>query len=171
MSAPTAARAYGAWWAFVFLVAACSRPPSSEATDRAEFGIFFGGQIQERDEIPFQLDATKQTQGFRVHFGKPLTRDAAVSWELSMPRVALKSRGKQVSEKQANAGSPHVKVSGQETARAGQEGFEHVLPFKPGDPLGLWNIRIVVGNTVLLDRPFLVYDAEARARASADGGR
>jgi hypothetical protein len=46
-----------------------------------------------------------------------------------------------------------------------------VLPFSPDDPLGLWNIRVLVGDQVVIDRPFVVYDAIERARrreAAAD---
>jgi hypothetical protein len=41
-----------------------------EAT--AQFGVFFGGQLQRREELPFVLDASKQRQGFRVEMNEPL---------------------------------------------------------------------------------------------------
>ncbi len=44
------------------------RAPAPGLVEHASFGVFFGGQIQERDEIPFTLDRAKLRQGFRIDF-------------------------------------------------------------------------------------------------------
>jgi hypothetical protein len=59
--------------------------------------------------------------------------------------------------------------------RAGEPVFEQALPFAPDDPLGLWNLRVLVGERVVLERPFVVYDPVERERrekaaAELDGG-
>jgi hypothetical protein len=64
---------------------------------------------------------------------------------------------------------------GQARWRPGEAVFEQALPFLPGDPLGLWNIRVLVGSQVVMDRPFLVYDERSRnsrlrALQERDGG-
>jgi hypothetical protein len=46
-----------------------------------------------------------------------------------------------------------------------------VLAFHPGDPLGVWNVRVVVRDKVVIDRPIEVFDAATRKRqAPRDGG-
>jgi hypothetical protein len=59
---------------------------------------------------------------------------------------------------------------GEAQARAGQTRFDELLPFKPGDPLGIWNVRVVVDQEVVIDRRVLVYDAPERERARQDAG-
>ena len=53
-----------------------------------------------------------------------------------------------------------------------RERFDQLLPLDPGDPLGTWNIRVTFDERVVIDRPFLVYDAQARRRLEhQDAGR
>jgi hypothetical protein len=137
----------------------------------AKFGVFFGGQVEERRDIPFELDPSKQTQGFRVDFGTPLARDTEVTWTIDMPASAQAT--KTVRTKAAPRVEAHRKsITGKATIRAGLSRFDQVTAFEPGDPLGLWNARVVVGGKVLIDRPFEVYDRAERTRAaSTDAGR
>lgn len=125
--------------------------------DRAAFGVFYGGQVQRRDELPFQLDTGRQRQGFRIELAAPLDSATEVHWEISRPSRAAS----------ASVAQPDGRVTEMRSATmaAGQTRFEQPLTFEPGDPLGLWNIRVVVGEQVLLDRPFWVYDAQARRSA------
>src|SRR5690606_32551566 len=51
---------------------------------------------------------------------------------------------------------------------AGQRQFNESLEFEPGDALGLWNLRVVVGQRVAIDRPFMVYDPARRRRRIAE---
>lgn len=154
--------------ALLLALPACAESRKTAAPEpRARFGVFFGGQIQERREIPFELDRGKQTLGFRIEFPVPLTEDTRVEWRLSPPPPAGKIRGA--------AGTaplvPEPRISASDVARAGETRFERTTPLEAGDPLGVWNARVVAGDRVLIDRPFEVYDAAVRARATkGDGG-
>jgi hypothetical protein len=126
---------------------------------RAEFGILYGGQVQQRDEIPFELDSARQRQGFRLTQSPPATRALEVHWELGRPgkgRRQADSRGRKARPRQVQLGRSHF--------RPGEALFEQVLPFSPDDPLGLWNIRVLVDDRVVIDRPFVVFDPVERAR-------
>jgi hypothetical protein len=143
--------------AAILCVGACDPEKNAGSTVTAKFGVFFGGQIQERDEIPFELDPAKQTQGFRVELGAPAEQALPVQWEIARPDPGGNSR--------------FVTVLGDGKLPAGQRRFEHTLRFKPGDALGLWNVRVVLEDRVLIDRPFAVYDHAARRRLlEEDGG-
>lgn len=152
-------------WLLLFLVlTGCKEPAAARVVRRAQFGIFFGGQVQEREQIPFEPSRARQLQGFRLDFGEPLQRDLAIEWEINRPRTSQKRPG--------GAADPDERLVqlDRAEARAGQARFEQVLPFKPGDPLGVWNIRVVAGGQLVLDRRFLVYDEDERARAERDAG-
>lgn len=153
------------------LLAACTAPSNAAVSSvHAEFGIFYGGQVQERDEIPLSLDATRQRQGFRLTHSPPPAQALEVRWELGKP-----GQGRRVSDSQGRRARPRPVQLGRAHFRAGEPVFEQALPFAPDDPLGLWNIRVLVGDRVVLERPFVVYDPVERARrekaiAEADGG-
>jgi hypothetical protein len=116
----------------------------------------YGGQIQERQEIPFELDQSKQQIGFRIELKEPMTEPVEVKWELSKPGNRAPT-GSTVSR-------PEGRVTKLQSATlpAHQSRFEQLVELRPGDPLGLWNIRVTLGQTVLIDRPFVVFDAAAR---------
>jgi hypothetical protein len=140
----------------LLVVVGCKREARAPGPVRAaELGVFFGGQVQDRQEIPFCLDRGKQTQGFRLEFAAPLTAPLRVRWEIDRPGPRGKGRAVEHGEAQA---------------RVGMERFDHELPFKPGDPLGTWNVRVFVGDERVLDRRIAIYDARRRrelARAAA----
>lgn len=146
--------------ALVFCLLSCvepARPPAGEA--RAEFGIFYGGQVQERQEIPFEIDASKQMLGFRVQLSPPPREALDIRWELGMPGAGRPRR-----DSQGRLSRPRKTLLGQARWRIGEATFEQPLQLEPGEPLGLWNIRVLIGGRVVLDRPFVVYDAIARKR-------
>jgi hypothetical protein len=144
----------------VFCLVACferTRPNDGEV--RAEFGIFYGGQVQERHQIPFEIDAARQTFGFRLQLD-PAPGDALdIHWELAMAGAGRPRR-----DSQGRLARPRKVLLGQARWRPGETTFEQTLPLSAGDPLGLWSIRVLVGGRVVLDRPFLVYDALERSR-------
>jgi hypothetical protein len=143
--------------ALAVAVSACDRdpePPSGDPVKSAEFGILFGGQVQDRSAIPLQLDRSKQSQGFRIELSRPLPEDIAVKWEITRPSGARR-------------GPKRVTELGSATLRAGQRTFEARVDFEPGNPLGLWNARVVMGDRVLIDRPFEVYDPTRRPPSDA----
>jgi hypothetical protein len=153
----------------VLVLAACDASPNSaeEAGLHAQFGIFYGGQVQERDEIPLSLDPAKQRQGFRVTESPPPVEPLEVRWELGKP-----GRGRRVADSQGRKARPRYVQLGRAHFRPGEGVFEQAISFAPDDPLGLWNIRVLVGDAVVIDRPFLVFDPIERARqqeAAEDG--
>jgi len=137
---------------------------------RAEFGLFYGGQVQERREIPLEMDRARQLQGFRLELEVAPRSPLEVRWEVGMPAAGPLRRdalGRKARRRRTRLGRG--------LWRAGETRFEQTLPFAPGDPVGLWNLRVRVGSRVVLDRPFRVYDKRAqteRARRAAelDGG-
>lgn len=128
----------------------------------AKFGVLFGGQVQQRRDIPFEIDPAKQTHGFVVKFSQPLDQDVPIQWELNKP-----GSSKRVRDREGRPGRGRLTTLGRAVARTGTRQFERAMHFEPGDPLGLWNIRVVVGDRVAIDRPFVVYDPAARRRALA----
>jgi hypothetical protein len=143
-----------------FTLAACEAPSAAPiVTSNAEFGIFYGGQIQQREEIPLELDAARQRVGFRLKLSPPPRDALEVRWALGKPGV-----GRRVSDVQGRKARPRQVQVGHAHFRPGEAVFEQLTPFAPGDPSGLWNIRVELGDQVVLDRPFLVYDAVERAR-------
>jgi len=152
----------------VAFAAACTPPPERTPDPTAKFGVFFGGQIQERREIPFELDGAKQTQGFRVEFGQKLLAATDVEWRIDRPTPAPRKTPRRTV---AAAEPPKGPIVGKERVRAGEDRFEQAIRFEPGDPLGLWNVRVVTEGRVVLDRAFELFDQAVRDRAgTADGG-
>jgi hypothetical protein len=147
------------------LLGACRSRGSEGLVRRAEFGVLFGGQVQMLDEIPFELDRARQTLGFRLEFARALDATLPIVWELDMPCRATPSNARPSSR-------PGRTVRrGSTKAGVGRREFEQVLFFEPSDMLGTWNIRVRAGPIWVIDRPFLVYDAEARRLANrTDGG-
>jgi hypothetical protein len=125
----------------VLCALACDRTPPSIVKE-AEFGVFFGGQVQELKEIAKELDPGRQQHGFRLTFKAPLARDVAVAWELSLP----------VTDK----GGPRAAMVGQATAKAGQRLLELPIAFRTSDPLGSWHAKLTADGQVVVDRDFAV---------------
>lgn len=149
----------------------CRRERPADPVQDAAFGVWFGDQIQELDEIPFELDRTKQTLGFRLDFGEGTAAPTDVSWELDLPlRPPEPPRisGQPMTQRPKTSPKPERTLRrGTTRVNARARRFEQVLLLEPGDPLGTWNIRVQVGSDPMIDRPFLLYDAEARRRANA----
>lgn len=159
--------------ALLLALAACDqlKQSTTEPSVKAQFGVFYGGQIQQRRQIPFELDPAQQTHGFRISFEQPPGQPHEVSWLLSPPKDAPRSRPKPgATAPQGELPARHF--SGSALVAAGQRELSQVWSFAPGDALGVWNIRITLDRRVLLDRPFLVYDATLRKQLNAgyDGG-
>lgn len=127
----------------IVLGAACQRAPAS-LVQEAEFGVFFGGQVQELKEIPKQLDAARQQHGIRLSFRAPLTRAVKVVWELSLP---VPDKG---------PAGPRAALVGEAIARVGERRLDVPLAFRPNDPLGLWHAKVTADGAVVIDRDFTV---------------
>lgn len=118
---------------------------------RAEFGVYYGGQIQERERIPLELDRTRQIQGFRIDFDAPLAREVIVAWELDMPGS---TRG--IRDVKGRIGRGRLIRHDEARVPAGHTRFDQTVYFAPKDPLGVWNIRVRVDDEIVIDRPFEV---------------
>jgi hypothetical protein len=114
--------------------------------ERAEFGLFFGGQIQQRTELPLELDSTRQTQGFRLVFDAPASRPVPIEWTLNYPTERVGPRGPSSSRRAERTERAVLPVGG------GQ--FEQLLALRSSDVPGTYNIRIRVADDIVLDRPF-----------------
>lgn len=126
---------------------------------QAEFGVFFGGQVQERRELPLEVDRTRQIQGFRLQFSRPLSEPLEVEWEIDMPGNARRVR-----DLKGRRGLGRRTVLGHATVPKGATRFDRELPFVPEDSPGTWNLRVIVGDGVVIDRPVLVFDPAQRRR-------
>ncbi|MBN2193139.1 MAG: hypothetical protein JW751_10015 [Polyangiaceae bacterium] len=137
------------------LEVACSRHEMRDdfpgPTARAEFGVYYGGQVQERERIPLEHDRTRQTQGVRLWFDGPLAKDIVVSWEIDMPG---NTRG--VRDVHGRVGRGRLQKLDEFRVPAGRSRFDQELVFRPSDPLGTWNIRVRVDGEIVIDRPFEV---------------
>lgn len=135
------------------LVTACQKQPVPPP--RGQFGVLYGGQIQERDEIPLELDRTKIALGFRVDFAAPLSKPAALHWELT--KRIRDSKGKVLT----------VVELGDAAARVGADRFEENVLLSPTDAPGAWALTVNVDGARVIDRKFSLLAPGARAR---DGG-
>jgi len=140
-----------------------SKPEPDPLVERAAFGVFFGGQIQDRKELPFELDLAKQRCGFRIDFRAPLERSATVSWEIARPLSAKASK--------SDAGADRVTEVGTAAARVGERRLDVPVLLRQGQLLGTWHVRVKVDERAVIDRDVQVVDPrELRAR-ELDAGR
>lgn len=124
---------------------ACSevRSPALRV-EGAELGVFYGGQVQERRSIPWPSTARQPTWGFRLTFREPLERELTVRWEVDMPaRTAPGRRIERVSE---------VRVG------PGQVRLDQPIEVPQAAGLGLWNVRVIAGERLVLDRAVRLFD-------------
>jgi hypothetical protein len=123
-------------------LAGCEKPSEAPPLD-ARFGIFFGGQVQEREELPLVVDRTRQSHGIRLDFREPPERPLRVAWEIEKPTNEKLDAGKLVEY-------------GETRARVGENRLEIPLAFRATDRPGAWHLRVTVAERVVLDRAFRV---------------
>ena len=138
------------------------KPERDPLLERAAFGVFFGGQIQDRKELPFELDTTKQSCGIRLDFREPLTHSARVSWEIARPASEKASR--------ADAGADRVTEVGEASGRIGEKRLDVPVLLRQGQVLGNWHVRVKLDERTVLDRDVLVFDARERRARELDAG-
>lgn len=156
-----------AWLGLLLALAGCDvEGTSGGRATQAEFGVLYGGQVQERDELPFELDETRQRFGFRITLAPPPRDAPEVRWELGRP-----GKGRRVADSFGHKARPRQVELGSASFRPGEASFEQPLRFAPGDPLGLWNIRVLLGSEVVIERAFVVFDPLERARQRASAQR
>jgi hypothetical protein len=138
-------------WLALCVVLSCQKAGPAGVKE-AEFGVFFGGQLQELKEIPKELDPARQKHGFRVTFAAPLGREAKVAWEISLPA--------------SDKGGPRPALVGEAKVKAGETVLDVPLSFRPTDPLGSWHAKVSVDEQVVIDRDFVVVAPEPPPRSS-----
>jgi hypothetical protein len=129
------------------LLAGCHKTAEAPAV-HAQFGVFFGGQVQEREEIPLVLDRARQSMGVRLEFATPPLNEARVSWELQKPKPG-----------KGTAAAGTVTDYGDARTRAGEPVLDVPLAFREGDRAGNWRIRVALDGKNVLDRAFKVVPA------------
>jgi hypothetical protein len=115
---------------------------------RVEFGVLFGGDVQDRDTIVFEPSPDRQELALRVTFPEPLAHETRVSWELERPTKL----------KNPDGSSAYAAELGERRARAGERVVHAQLRFRKGDPLGTWRIRVRIDERVALERAFQVVE-------------
>jgi len=125
------------------LAASCRARPPAEGV-KARFGVLFGGQLQEREEIPLVLDRSRLALGLRVEWAEPPSAPVVVRWELAQP----------ANPKDPGAGE--LVAFGEAQARPGEASLDVPLTFREKDRPGAWRVRVDVDGKRVLDRPFRV---------------
>jgi hypothetical protein len=128
------------------LCAGCPRQREDPALERVEFGVLFGGDIQDRAVIPLELDPARQELSLRVTFRAPLTRERVVSWELERPS----------SQRGADGGTLFAAELGEIKAGPGERRAEAKIAFRRGDLPGTWRLHVRLDGRAVLERAFTV---------------
>ncbi len=142
-------RAFFAAIALLAALGAGCRKDEAPPRIRAEFGVFFGGQVQEREELELSRGAPRFVHGIRLEFAEPPARPLAVTWEIEKPDPASKS------------GEGRLVEYGKVSTRPGEPRLDVPLAFKLGDRTGAWHVKASVEGVLVLDRDFKVVLAPA----------
>lgn len=137
-------------WLLPLAALSCHRQEG--VVQEAEFGVFFGGQVQQLKEIQKELDPARQQHGFRLSFRSALAREVPVTWEISLPTT--------------DKGGPRSAVVGQTSAKVGQSVLDVPLAFRPTDPLGSWHAKVTADHQVVIDRDFTLVAPPPPPKAS-----
>lgn len=144
------ARSFGRPQAAVCAVLAlgCARN-GAEAEARVEFGVFFGGQVQELREIRRVTAPSEQTQGFRITLQRALAEPLPVHWELLLP--------------EASAGAARAARIGDAVLPAGRTRLDVPIELRAIDPLGAWRAQLELGGRRVFERDFRFVDPKQAA--------
>jgi hypothetical protein len=123
----------------------CSRPEPAPGV-RARFGVFFGGDVQEREELPLIFDRSRQSHGIRLDFAEAPSTPLRVAWEIEKPGASQDGGGGLVDY-------------GEVKTREGARTLDIPLSFRAGDKLGAWRVRVRLDEKLVLERSFRVVPA------------
>lgn len=117
-----------------------------EVAPSGALGVFYGGQIQELEIVEWGAERMP-TLGFRVEW--PTARESAtpVKWQITRPGP----EGRRVTE----LGSFEVPRD--------RAVFDQALRVAPDAALGAWNVRVTVGERLVIDRALLLKRPTASA--------
>jgi hypothetical protein len=134
--------------------AGCAKPKRPPGV-RARFGVFFGGDVQEREELPLILDRLRQTHGIRIDFDETPSAPLRVTWEIEKPGTG-------------RDGSGGLVDYGEVKTRTGARTLDIPLSFREGDKPGAWRVRVMLEEKELLNRNFRVVTAGTEAAPVAE---
>jgi hypothetical protein len=120
----------------------CAKPEKAPGV-RARFGVFFGGDVQERDELPLIFDRSRQTYGIRLDFDEAPSSPLRVAWEIEKPGTGRDGGGGLVDY-------------GEVKTREGARTLDIPLSFRAGDKPGAWRVRVTLENKSVIERSFRV---------------
>jgi hypothetical protein len=159
----------------ILSLSACEKHPTEEpfGLKRAQFGVFYGPEIQELTEIPLETDAPGRGMVLRLTFRAPPDPPRKVRWELERPRkpqplsqadAGTKSARSPAPDEDAGLALDRIVQFGEVSTRPGESILDVPLAFRPGDPLGDWSIRVTLDDQVVLNRPFRVVRPKPKKR-------
>jgi hypothetical protein len=137
------------------LAVRAARRDAERPVPRAEFGVLFGGDIQDRDRLTLETDPSKQELGLRVTFPVPVTRPTRVDWEIEKPS---RVRG-------LDGGATRAAELGKIELSPGERRADAKFGFRKGDLPGSWRVRVAVDGETVLERGFEVVSAENQRQA------
>lgn len=132
--------------------AGCRSEPRDPDVARVEFGVPFGGDIQDRATIP--LDLEPRELALRVTFREPQRRERRLSWELERP---ANSRG-------GDGGLLFSAELGEARVAPGEERAEAKLALRRNDLAGPWRIAVRLDGRALFERKFEVTEPAPREK-------
>jgi hypothetical protein len=138
--------------AFALLASACPKRQQDPELERVEFGVLFGGDIQDRSAVPLELDSARQELSLRVTFRAPLTRERVVSWELERPAA----------QRAPDGGAQFAAELGEIRARPGERRAEAKIAFRRGDLPGVWRLHVRIDGHLVLERTITVSEPTRR---------
>lgn len=114
----------------------CSPPPDEQVT--GELGLFYGGQIQQREVVQLGKGALP-TFGFRIVFPSASSKAHRIEWEVVRPGPAAR----------------RVTELGSVDLPPGRLRLDHKIPLNQGGAFGTWNVRVTVDDQLVIDRATL----------------
>lgn len=131
-----------------------ARDDAARALPRAEFGVLFGGDVQDRERITLELDPDQQELGLRVIFPEPVRESTRVDWEVEKPSNVRALDG----------GLARSAELGKIEVPPGERRADSKFAFRKGDLPGSWRVRVSVDGETILNRGFEVVLPEDKRR-------
>lgn len=148
MSDARSARRFFAVALFALWAEGCRARSDDAELERVEFGVLFGGDIQDRAEIPLVFDAAQQELALRVRFREAQRRERVVTFELERPTA----------QRSLDGGTSYAAQLGEIRTLPGERRAEAKLGFRRGDLPGTWRLLVRLDGRLVLERKFTVVE-------------
>ena len=129
------------WHGAVIFLGMCSCEPTAPQVAQAEIGVFFGGQVQRISKIEFDR-IEPQKIGFRLSLPEGRQKDTAITYEV----VSIGPAGRRITRTE------------QLQVEAGRRRIDQVIEISNDSRLGIFNVRVTDGATILADRALLLVE-------------